>query len=90
MDSNQQTYRRHVPAEKSLPWNTFYHAQKADSPQSDMHNEIRDVSTQLMSGVCHNVSIEPDLQPITGEPSSGASAITTDGARLDIAANGFW
>ena len=41
--------------------------------------------------MCHNVSIEPDLQPITGEPSSGAaSAITTDGARLDIAANGFW
>ncbi len=55
------------------------------------HNEIRDVSTQLMSEVCYNVSIEPDLQPITGEPSSGAaSAITTDGARLDITANGFW
>ncbi len=54
------------------------------------HNEIRDVSAQLMSEVCNNVSIEPDLQPLTGEPPSGASAITTDGARLDIAANGFW
>ncbi len=26
---------------------------------------------------------------LTGKPSSGASAITTDGGRLDIAANGF-
>ncbi len=40
-----------------------------------------------MSEVCHNVLIEPDLQPITGEPPSGASAITQDGARSDI---GFW
>ncbi len=31
-------------------------------------NEIRDLSAQLMSEVCHNVLIEPDLQPITGEP----------------------
>ena len=30
------------------------------------------------------------LQPITGEVFSGASAITEDGARVDIAANGFW
>ncbi len=54
---------------------------------STQHNEIRDMSAQLMSRVCHNVS---DLQPITGEPSSGASAKTTDCAHLDIAENGFW
>ena len=30
------------------------------------------------------------LQPLSGESLSGASAITEDGARLDIAANGFW
>ena len=43
-----------------------------------------------MSEVCHDVCIEPTLQPITGEALSGASAITEDGARLDVAANGFW
>ena len=30
------------------------------------------------------------LQPITGEALSGTSAITEDGARLDVAASGFW
>ena len=54
------------------------------------HNEIRDVTVNLLSEVCHDVRIEPDLQPLTGEVMSGASAITEDGARLDIAANGFW
>ena len=43
-----------------------------------------------MSEVCHDVCIEPSLQPITGEALTGASAITNDGARLDVAANGFW
>lgn len=43
-----------------------------------------------MSEVCHDVSIEPHLQPLTGEALNGATAIVTDGARLDVAANGFW
>ena len=34
--------------------------------------------------------VEPTLQPITGEALSGTSAITEDGARLDVAASGFW
>ena len=37
------------------------------------------------SSICHNVSIEPTLQPITA-----LSANTEDGARSDIAADGFW
>ena len=43
-----------------------------------------------MSEVCNDVSVEPHLQPLSGEVLSGASANTDDGARLDIAANGFW
>ena len=54
------------------------------------HNEIRDLTANLLSEVCNNVCIEPHLQPITGEHLSGASANTQDGARLDIAANGLW
>ena len=37
-----------------------------------------------------DVRIEPDLQPLTGEVLTGASSNSQDGARLDIAANGFW
>ena len=54
------------------------------------HNEVRDLTASLMSEVCHDVCMEPTLQPITGEVLSNATAILDDGARLDIAANGFW
>ena len=40
--------------------------------------------------VCHNVTIEPTLQPVTRETFKLASAITDIGARSDIAADGFW
>ena len=53
------------------------------------HNEIRDTIGCWLSEVCSDVCIEQTLQPITGETLSGATAITEDGARLDIAANGF-
>ena len=54
------------------------------------HNEVRDTIGCWLSEVCSDVCIEPTLQPITGNTLSGATAITEDGARLDIAANGFW
>ena len=54
------------------------------------HNEVRDTVAGWMSEVCNDVCVEPPLQPLTGEALSGASAITKDGARLDIAAKGFW
>ena len=54
------------------------------------HNEIRDLTAALLLEVCHNVSTEPHLQPMTGEVMSGLSANIQDGARLDIAADGFW
>ena len=46
------------------------------------HNEIRDLTANLMSEVCHDVCVEPSLQPVTGEILNGAFAITEDGARL--------
>ena len=54
------------------------------------HNEIRDLTANLLTEVCSNVCTEPDLQPITGEALTWATSNTQDGARLDIAANGFW
>ena len=54
------------------------------------HNEIRDLTADLMSVVCHGVSTEPHLQPVDGKTLRGASANSSDGARLDITANGLW
>ena len=54
------------------------------------HNEIRDVTANLLTEVCHDIVIDPDLQPLTGEVLARASSNTADGARLDIAANGLW
>ena len=54
------------------------------------HNEIRDLTAQLLTEVCNDVRVEPVLQTLTGEVFTSRSTNTTDGARLDIAANGFW
>ena len=54
------------------------------------HNEIRDYTAYLLSEICHNVSTEPHFQPIRDEVSTSASANSQDGARLDVAADGFW
>ncbi len=54
------------------------------------HNEIRNLTATLLTEVCHDVCIEPELQPLSNEILTGASANCQDGARLDIAANGFW
>ena len=53
------------------------------------HNEVRDFTASLMSEVCHKVSTKPQLQALSGEPMSHHSAITDNGARLDICAHGF-
>ena len=54
------------------------------------HNEIRDLTANLLSEVCHGVQTEPDLQPLTGETCSLQIANGPDNAGLDIQARGFW
>lgn len=54
------------------------------------HNEVRDLTASLLTEVCHDVRIEPELQPLEGESMSYATANTSQGARLDVAASGFW
>ena len=53
-------------------------------------NEIRDVSSNLLSEVCHNTCVEPVHQPLSGESFQSRSANTQDEARCDIRARGFW
>ena len=54
------------------------------------HNELRDLTASLLTEVCHNVATEPRLQPLSGESLAYRSAITSNEARLDIRATGFW
>ncbi len=54
------------------------------------HNEIRDLTATLMIEVCKDVCVEPDIQALSSETMARRTAITSDTARLDIAANGFW
>ena len=54
------------------------------------HNELRDLFADLLRETSTNVSVEPELQPLSGEVFQAASAVVSDGARLDIKASGFW
>ena len=54
------------------------------------HNEIRDLTANLLTEVCSEVCIEPHLQPTTPNQLSGATTNLQDGARLDVSANGVW
>ena len=53
------------------------------------HNEIRDITADLLKEVCHCVGTEPSLQPVTGKHFEHRSANGEDGARLDIVARSF-
>ena len=45
---------------------------------------------KLMSEVCHDVQVEPHLQPLSGESLHYRSAVHEDDVRVDIRAAGFW
>ena len=53
-------------------------------------NELKDITASSMKEVCHNVTIEPILQPLYGEILHPHSAIVDDNARSDVRAEGFW
>ena len=53
-------------------------------------SEIRDITASLLTKVCSEVCVEPDLQPVTSDQLNGASANSQDSARLDVSANGVW
>ena len=53
------------------------------------HNEIHDLTANLLTEVCYEVQVEPRLQPIFGEQFQQASLNIEDRTYLDIAMNGF-
>ena len=54
------------------------------------HNEIRDLTASLLTEVCNEICVEPELQPVTSDQLNEASANRDNGARLDVSANGVW
>ena len=54
------------------------------------HNEIRDLSANLLREVCPNTGIEPGLQPLSKETFQLHTTNTDHDARVDIMAEGFW
>ena len=54
------------------------------------HNEIRDLTGQLLTEVCHDVCVEPMLQPLEENRLNLATSNKEDNARADIRARGFW
>ena len=55
------------------------------------HNDIRDITADFLTEVSPSVSVEPMLQPLTGEQLQYKTANSEDDARADvISAQGFW
>ena len=54
------------------------------------HNEIRDITSEILKEVCPNVVTEPMLTPLTGEQLQYATSKKADNARADVSAKDFW
>ena len=57
---------------------------------SKRQDDIRDFLAIKLNNVCVDVQVEPHLLPVTKEQFKPRSANTSDEARLDIGAKGFW
>ena len=54
------------------------------------HNQMQDLTANLLKIIHHDVLIEPTLQQLTGESIHERTAYITDEARVGIIARGFW
>ena len=50
------------------------------------HNELRDLTGNMLREACRNLEVEPLLQPLTGEKLRYQTSIKEDNARLDLSA----
>ena len=53
------------------------------------HNKVRDITAHLLSYLCHNVGLEPQLQLLSGKSLNLRTKNKEEGAWLDIKAHGF-
>ena len=52
------------------------------------HNQLQYFTSKALRDVCHDVSIEPFLQILSGNES--LSKTTNKDDKVDVAARGFW
>ena len=50
------------------------------------HNKLKDITGALLEEVCHDVAVEPILQPVPDNNLVPSKANSNDGARLDVSA----
>ena len=50
------------------------------------HNDVRDLTANILKGVLNDVEVKPQLLPLTGENLQYQTAIRGGEARLDIRA----
>ena len=55
-----------------------------------LHDKVRDVTAEMLSEICRDVRLEPTLIPTTERNFTLQTTNTTDDARLDVSARGFW
>ena len=53
------------------------------------HNGLRDNIDEMLQEVTNNITIEPILQPLTGEEQSIGGNVSVQ-AQADTSARGFW
>ena len=83
MDGHQLTWPPHVIVVNPSVLSMHFLVQEVIFHATIHHNEIRDITATLLTEVCHDVYVEPDLQPVAPAQLSRASANQEDGARLE-------
>ena len=54
------------------------------------HNDLRDFTACLLTEVCEDVDIEPQLLSVTGDTFDNQTGNTSNEARFNIESRGFW
>ena len=54
------------------------------------HNDLRDLNANLLTEVCKDVDIEPQLVLVTGQIFENRTTNTNNEGRVDIKSRGFW
>ena len=54
------------------------------------HNDVRDLTGELLKEVCNDVELEPELLPLSKEKLFNKTSNKADGSRVDVSERGFW
>ena len=54
------------------------------------HNDLRDLTANMISEVCKDTKIKSKLTPLSGEELQGRTSNNSNVARVDTRIRGFW